>query len=71
MSLSIMFYHIILKISFSSYYSFFLHSLSNFQGMEDCHKMGFARNIGVSNFNSIQIQRIMDNAEVKIANLQV
>ena len=39
--------------------------------MEDCVRAGLVRNIGVSNFNSLQIQRVLDVATVKPCNLQV
>ena len=32
---------------------------------------GLVRNIGVSNWNSKQIQRLLDQAKIKPANLQV
>lgn len=39
--------------------------------MEKLVDEGLARSIGLSNFNSVQIQRIYDNARIKPANLQV
>lgn len=41
------------------------------QAMEEVQKAGLARNIGLSNFNQRQIQRILDNCQIKPANLQV
>jgi len=41
------------------------------QGLEDCCKDGMVRSIGLSNFNSQQIQRVWDIAEVKPVMLQV
>ena len=41
------------------------------QGMEDCVAAGLARNIGISNFNSQQIQRVLDAATIKPCSLQV
>lgn len=39
--------------------------------MEDCVDAGLTRNIGLSNFNSQQIQRIVDAARIPPTNLQV
>ncbi len=39
--------------------------------MEECFELGLAKAIGLSNFNSQQIQRVMDNCKVKPANNQV
>ena len=39
--------------------------------MEQCYKQGLAKAVGVSNFNSKQIQRILDNSQVVPANNQV
>lgn len=52
---------------------FAYHDLINetWKGMEDLVEAGLARNIGVSNFNSQQIQRVLDAAKIKPASLQV
>lgn len=39
--------------------------LDTWKGMEDVHKAGLAKSIGISNFNSQQITRILDNCTVK------
>lgn len=39
--------------------------LDTWQGMEDCHKAGLVKSIGVSNFNSEQLQRVLDNSSIK------
>jgi aldehyde reductase len=39
--------------------------VDTWKGMEDCVKLGLAKSIGVSNFNSSQIQRILDFATIK------
>lgn len=39
--------------------------------MEDAYKAGLAKAIGLSNFNSKQIKRIYDDAEIKPHNVQV
>ncbi|XP_053208510.1 aldo-keto reductase family 1 member A1-A-like [Panonychus citri] len=39
--------------------------LETWKGMEDVQKAGLSKSIGVSNFNSEQIQRVLDNCEVK------
>ena len=39
--------------------------LETWKGMEDVHKAGKAKNIGLSNFNSEQITRVLQNATVK------
>ncbi|KAK7099584.1 aldo-keto reductase family 1 member A1-like isoform X4 [Littorina saxatilis] len=45
--------------------------LDTWKGMEDCVKAGLARNIGISNFNSKQIQRVLDAATIKPCSLQI
>lgn len=39
--------------------------------MEEMVKKGLTKNIGLSNFNQQQIQRVIDNCIIKPANLQV
>ncbi|XP_074594809.1 aldo-keto reductase family 1 member B1-like [Brevipalpus obovatus] len=39
--------------------------LDTWKGMEDCHKAGLVKSIGVSNFNSEQLQRVLDNSSIK------
>ncbi|XP_053208245.1 aldo-keto reductase family 1 member B1-like [Panonychus citri] len=39
--------------------------LETWKGMEDVQKAGLSKSIGVSNFNSEQIQRVLDNCEIK------
>ncbi|KAI5746771.1 hypothetical protein M8J77_007302 [Diaphorina citri] len=41
------------------------------RGMEKCVEKGLAKSIGVSNFNSGQIKRILDCAKIKPVNLQI
>lgn len=41
------------------------------KAMEKVYEAGLARNIGLSNFNQRQIQRILDNCQIKPANLQI
>ncbi|XP_001656491.2 alcohol dehydrogenase [NADP(+)] [Aedes aegypti] len=41
------------------------------KAMEEVYEAGLARNIGLSNFNQRQIQRILDNCQIKPANLQI
>ncbi|XP_055616189.1 1,5-anhydro-D-fructose reductase [Toxorhynchites rutilus septentrionalis] len=41
------------------------------KAMEKVLEAGLARNIGLSNFNQRQIQRILDNCQIKPANLQI
>ncbi|XP_055525293.1 aldo-keto reductase family 1 member A1 [Wyeomyia smithii] len=41
------------------------------KAMEKVREDGLARNIGLSNFNQRQIQRIIDNCQIKPANLQI
>ena len=48
------------------------HSTNCFmQGMEECYELGLTKAIGLSNFNSVQLQRVLDNCKIKPANLQV
>ncbi|KAL8593772.1 hypothetical protein ACOMHN_059265 [Nucella lapillus] len=48
------------------------HDLTDtWKGMEDCVKSGLARNIGLSNFNSQQVQRILDCATIPPCNIQI
>lgn len=39
--------------------------LETWQGMEECVKLGLAKSIGLSNFNSEQIDRVLQHAKVK------
>ncbi|XP_069679073.1 aldo-keto reductase family 1 member B1-like [Periplaneta americana] len=39
--------------------------VDTWKAMEDCFKLGLAKSIGLSNFNSQQIQRILDVATIK------
>lgn len=39
--------------------------LETWKGMEECVKLGLAKSIGVSNFNSKQIDRLLAAAEIK------
>ncbi|XP_022910891.2 1,5-anhydro-D-fructose reductase isoform X2 [Onthophagus taurus] len=41
------------------------------KAMEEQFKNGLTRSIGISNFNVKQIQRILDNSEIKPSNLQI
>ena len=41
------------------------------QGMEELVDAGMAENIGLSNFNKAQIERILQAAKIKPCNLQV
>lgn len=43
----------------------------NLQGMEELVDAGMAENIGLSNFNKTQIERILHSARIKPCNLQV
>lgn len=45
--------------------------LDTWKGMEECADLGLAKAIGVSNFNSKQIQRILDNCKIPPANNQI
>ncbi|XP_063983415.1 1,5-anhydro-D-fructose reductase-like [Diachasmimorpha longicaudata] len=45
--------------------------LETWKGMEECVRQGLTRSIGVSNFNSHQITRIMEMATIKPVNNQV
>ncbi|XP_023242820.1 aldose reductase-like isoform X1 [Centruroides sculpturatus] len=45
--------------------------LETWKAMEECHKKGLVRSIGLSNFNSVQIKRICSNATIKPVMLQV
>jgi len=41
------------------------------QGMEDAQKAGLAKSIGISNFNSLQVERLLKSAKVKPAMNQI
>ncbi|KAF5281780.1 hypothetical protein FQR65_LT14527 [Abscondita terminalis] len=45
--------------------------LDTWKGMEECVKLGLARNIGISNFNSEQIMRLLSSAVIKPAVNQI
>ena len=39
--------------------------VETWRAMEKCVELGLVRSIGLSNFNSQQIQRILDNCKIK------
>lgn len=39
--------------------------VDTWKGMEECVKLGLAKSIGVSNFNSVQVERVLQAAEIK------
>lgn len=45
--------------------------LEAWQGLEDCVRNGLIRSIGVSNFNSVQIDRLLSNCTIKPVTNQV
>jgi len=45
--------------------------IETWQGMEDCLNNGLVQSIGLSNFNSVQIERVLSNCTVKPMMLQV
>lgn len=45
--------------------------LETWQGMEECFDLGLTKAIGVSNFNSKQLQRLLDHSRIKPANNQL
>ncbi|XP_001604204.2 1,5-anhydro-D-fructose reductase-like isoform X1 [Nasonia vitripennis] len=45
--------------------------LETWKGMEECKRQGLARSIGLSNFNSEQIARLLSSAKIKPVNNQV
>lgn len=45
--------------------------LETWKGMEECVRQGLTRSIGVSNFNSEQITRLLENSTIKPVNNQV
>lgn len=45
--------------------------LLTWKGMEECYELGLAKNIGVANFNSNQVQRIMSYANIKPVIIQI
>lgn len=45
--------------------------IETWKAMEECHKKGLVRDVGLSNFNSEQIMRVLEVAEVKPVMLQV
>ncbi|KAL0867913.1 hypothetical protein ABMA27_008592 [Loxostege sticticalis] len=49
----------------------YIDYLETWKGMEDAKKQGLAKSIGVSNFNSQQIKRIIDNSEIPPAVNQI
>ncbi|XP_031764466.2 aldo-keto reductase AKR2E4-like [Galleria mellonella] len=42
----------------------YIDYLETWIGMQEAKKLGLAKSIGVSNFNSVQIKRIIDNCEI-------
>ncbi|KAI0215963.1 Aldo-keto reductase family 1 member A1-A [Lamellibrachia satsuma] len=47
------------------------HYLETWKAMETCMDEGLVKNLAVSNFNSVQIQDIIDNCRIKPAVVQV
>ncbi|KAK9508717.1 hypothetical protein O3M35_006209 [Rhynocoris fuscipes] len=47
------------------------HFTETWKGMEECVQQGLAKSIGISNFNSKQVQEILDIATIKPVNNQV
>jgi len=45
--------------------------LETWKGMEECVHRGLTRSIGISNFNSEQITRLLESAEIAPVNNQV
>lgn len=45
--------------------------LETWKGMEECKRQGLARSIGVSNFNSKQLTRLLSAAKINPVNNQV
>jgi aldehyde reductase len=45
--------------------------VDTWKGMEECVRLGLAKSIGLSNFNSAQVQRVLDNATIKPAMNQI
>ncbi|KAH0808360.1 hypothetical protein GEV33_014435 [Tenebrio molitor] len=45
--------------------------VDTWKGMEECVRLGLTKSIGLSNFNSAQVQRVLDNATIKPAMNQI
>lgn len=45
--------------------------IDTWKGMEECVRLEYVRSIGISNFNSKQVQRLLDIAQIKPVNNQV
>lgn len=45
--------------------------LETWRGMEECVRQGLTRSIGISNFNSEQISRLLESAKIAPVNNQV
>jgi len=45
--------------------------METWKALEECQKKGLTRSIGLSNFNSQQIKRVLDNCTIKPAVLQI
>jgi diketogulonate reductase-like aldo/keto reductase len=45
--------------------------VETWKGMEECVKLGLAKSIGISNFNTQQITRVLGMATIKPAVIQV
>lgn len=45
--------------------------LETYKAVEECLRAGLTKNIGISNFNSKQVQRILDSCSVRPSNMQI
>jgi len=45
--------------------------LETWRGMEECFRQGLTHSIGISNFNSEQINRLLESAKIAPVNNQV
>jgi len=45
--------------------------LDTWKALENCVRLGLTKSIGISNFNSVQVQRILDSCTIKPVTNQV
>lgn len=54
-----------IQLPFKDSVSFDYDYVETWKGMEECVRLGLAKSIGLSNFNSQQVERVLEAATIK------